>query len=231
AAEQPAADEPPGEEEPAGSTPDEIPAEETAEAEPADEAADEEAADEETEPAADEESEAEAPAAEEDAHKYDYSFLAKVIQAPDETRERYAEIVNSFQSFKGTNTRVSWKQCALLYGRERVGLLLFRGKTLSICLALDPKEFEGTKYRGKNMSERKKYSKTPLMIGVTSGRKLLYSKHLINVMMDRLGASKGGKSAGVSYKYQTTEELLSQGLIKDLTAEAAPDAGAEDGEE
>ncbi|MCD8307707.1 MAG: polysaccharide biosynthesis C-terminal domain-containing protein [Clostridia bacterium] len=180
--------------------------------------------DTDTDSSADHTADADVPVVEEAAegepHKYDFSFIAKVIQSPDEVRERYAEVVNYFQTFKGTNTRVSWKQCGMTYGKTRVGLMQFRGKTLTIALALDPAEFEGTKYHGRNMGGRKKFAKTPMMLSLTSGRKLIYVKHLINVMMDRLGASKGGKTADVSYKYQTTEELVEQGLAKDLTAAA-----------
>ncbi len=215
---------------------DETPVDETAE----DEADEDESEETEAEDDASLDAEDEEPVAAETEdgvpHKYDYSFLAKVIQSPDEMRERYAEVVNYFLSFKGTNTRVSWKQCGLSYGRTRVGILLFRGKTLNIALALDPAEFADSKYHGRNMGDRKKFEKTPMMLALTSGRKLTYTKHLINVMMERLGAEKGGKTADVSYKYQTTEELVEQGLAKDLgpvggAAAPAADTPAESSEE
>ncbi len=228
AAEEPATEEPTAEE-PAA---EEAAAEEPVAKEPATDkpAAEEPAAEE---PAAEETAAEEGPAEEtaekatESAHKYDYSFLAKVIQSPDEVRERYAEVVNCFLSFKGTNTRVSWKHCSLSYGRERVGMIWFKGKTLSVALSMDPVEWEGTKYHGKNIGDKKKYGKTPMLITITSSRKLTYAKHLIGVMMERLGAQKGGKTADVSYKHQTTEELIAQGLAKDLTA---PSAGASSAE-
>ncbi|MCD8295228.1 MAG: polysaccharide biosynthesis C-terminal domain-containing protein [Clostridia bacterium] len=171
---------------------------------------------------------AEADAAADDGRRYDYSFIARIMQAPEDQRARYAEIINQFQSYKGTNTRLTWKQCAVTYDNARIALILFRGRTLAMALALDPKEFEQTKYHGRSMAGRKKFAKTPLLMNITSGRKLTYAKHLINVMMDRLGAQKGGKTADVSYKYQTTEELLEQGLVREITPAASADEKAGD---
>ena len=236
AAEEPAAEEPaaeePAAEEPAAEEPvaEEPAAEEPAAEEPAAEepAAEEPAAEE---PAA-EEPVAEEPVAEEPAEKQkeaggaekrgrtilyrmEYSYSAKLYQSSPEQKEFYNAIVQEARSFPKVKRAVSWRQERIYFGRKKLALLVFRGKRLCIALALDPEEWEETKYHGLDMGEIKRYEKTPMMLRITSARKAKYACELLRVAAERAGlVRQEAPDERLDLPYRTTEELLDAGLIR-----------------
>ena len=236
AAEEPAAEEPvaeePAAEEPAAEEP---AAEEPAAEEPvAEEPAAEEPAAEEPvaeEPAA-EEPAAEEPAAEEPAEKQkeaggaekrgrtilyrmEYSYSAKLYQSSPEQKEFYGAIVQEARAFPKVRRAVSWRQERIYAGRKKLALLVFRGKRLCIALALDPEEWEETKYHGLDMGEIKRYEKTPMMLRITSARKAKYACELLRVAAERAGlVRQEAPDERLDLPYRTTEELLDAGLIR-----------------
>ena len=241
AAEEPAAEEPaaeePAAEEPAAEEPvaEEPAAEEPAAEEPAAEepAAEEPAAEElvAEEPAA-EEPAAEEPVAEEPAEKQkeaggaekrgrtilyrmEYSYSAKLYQSSPEQKEFYNAIVQEARSFPKVKRAVSWRQERIYFGRNKLALLVFRGKRLCIALALDPEEWEETKYHGLDMGEIKRYEKTPMMLRITSARKAKYACELLRVAAERAGlVRQEAPDERLDLPYRTTEELLDAGLIR-----------------
>ena len=240
-AEEPAAEEPVAEEsaaeEPVAEEPaaEEPVAEEPAAEEPAAEepAAEEPAAEEPAaeEPAA-EEPAAEEPAAEEPAEKQkeaggaekrgrtilyrmEYSYSAKLYQSSPEQKEFYNAIVQEARSFPKVKRAVSWRQERIYFGRNKLALLVFRGKRLCIALALDPEEWEETKYHGLDMGEIKRYEKTPMMLRITSARKAKYACELLRVAAERAGlVRQEAPDERLDLPYRTTEDLLDAGLIR-----------------
>ncbi len=232
AAEEPAAEEPAAEE----SAAEESAAEEPAAEEPAAEepAAEEPAAEE---PAA-EEPAAEEPAAEQAApvaakeeepaaaeggeksrrtilYRMEYSYSAKLYQSSPEQKEFYSTIVQEVRSFPKVKRAVSWRQERIYAGRNKLALLVFRGKRLCIALALDPDEWEETKYHGLDVGEIKRYEKTPMMLRITSARKAKYACELLRIAAERAGLVRQEAPAEeLDLPYRTTEELLDVGLIR-----------------
>ena len=205
AAEQPAVEEPVKEEaaeqpveEPAAEEPAvEEPAAEEAAAEPAaEEPAAEQAAPvaaKEEEPAA-EQPAAEGPAAEGGEksrrtilYRMEYSYSAKLYQSSPEQKDFYSTIVQEVRSFPKVKRAVSWRQERIYAGRNKLALLVFRGKRLCIALALDPDEWEETKYHGLDVGEIKRYEKTPMMLRITSARKAKYACELLRIAAERAG--------------------------------------------
>lgn len=241
AAEQPAVEEPVKEE--AAEQPVEEPAEEPAAEEAAAEPAAEEPAAEEPaveEPAA-EEPAVEEPAAEEAAaepaaekpaaggpaaeggeksrrtilYRMEYSYSAKLYQSSPEQKDFYSTIVQEVRSFPKVKRAVSWRQERIYAGRNKLALLVFRGKRLCIALALDPDEWEETKYHGLDVGEIKRYEKTPMMLRITSARKAKYACELLRIAAERAGLVRQEAPAEeLDLPYRTTEELLDVGLIR-----------------
>ncbi len=231
AAEQPAVEEPVKEE--AAEQPVEEPAEEPAAEEAAAEPAAEEPAAEEPaveEPAAEEAAEepaAEQPAAEGPAaeggeksrrtilYRMEYSYSAKLYQSSPEQKDFYSTIVQEVRSFPKVKRAVSWRQERIYAGRNKLALLVFRGKRLCIALALDPDEWEETKYHGLDVGEIKRYEKTPMMLRITSARKAKYACELLRIAAERAGLVRQEAPAEeLDLPYRTTEELLDVGLIR-----------------
>ena len=213
--EEPAAEEPAVEE----------PAAEEAAAEPAaEEPAAEQAAPvaaKEEEPAA-EQPAAEGPAAEGGEksrrtilYRMEYSYSAKLYQSSPEQKDFYSTIVQEVRSFPKVKRAVSWRQERIYAGRNKLALLVFRGKRLCIALALDPDEWEETKYHGLDVGEIKRYEKTPMMLRITSARKAKYACELLRIAAERAGLVRQEAPAEeLDLPYRTTEELLDVGLIR-----------------
>ena len=225
AAEEPAAEEPAAEQAaPVAAKEEEPAAEEPAAEEPAAEkpAVEEPAAEEAAAEPAAEDPAAEGPAAEGGEksrrtilYRMEYSYSAKLYQSSPEQKDFYSTIVQEVRSFPKVKRAVSWRQERIYAGRKKLALLVFRGKRLCIALALDPDEWEETKYHGLDVGEIKRYEKTPMMLRITSARKAKYACELLRIAAERAGLVRQEAPAEeLDLPYRTTEELLDVGLIR-----------------
>ncbi len=147
--------------------------------------------------------------------RYNYSFLAKLALADDAVKEQYASLAEEFSYWNKVKTRTSWKQERVYTGRKNIALVFFRGRKLCVAFALDPAEFAETKYRGIDVSATKRFAATPMMLRITSPRKLKYAIHLFGVAASRLGLERGESGQGKpEVRSATKEELIAEGLIR-----------------
>ena len=145
----------------------------------------------------------------------EYSYSAKLYQSSPEQKDFYSTIVQEVRSFPKVKRAVSWRQERIYAGRNKLALLVFRGKRLCIALALDPDEWEETKYHGLDVGEIKRYEKTPMMLRITSARKAKYACELLRIAAERAGLVRQEAPAEeLDLPYRTTEELLDVGLIR-----------------
>ncbi len=82
------------------------------------------------------------------------AFDAKLRLSGDEVKERYQALMNEISQYKGVKVKSSYRQQRIYKGRKTLGLIVFCGKTLCIALALNPAEYENTKYRGIDKSDK-----------------------------------------------------------------------------
>ena len=157
--------------------------------------------------------------------KYSKSFIAKLIQSDENTKRCYSQIKNSLLSYKGVKSRISWKWEAFRAGRNTVAKLRLRGKTLSLCLALNADDYTGTKFHVESLSDVKSFSDTPCLYRIKNERRLRYSADLIADLMRKNGMEENEIAPAVDYAaqfpYETTEALIGRKLIKVLTDEEA----------
>ena len=108
------------------------------------------------------------------------TFRQKYKLAGKEAVEKYNEIVKHLYKVKGVSV---WegKACETYKkGKTSIAKLLFKGKTLNAYLALDPTEYENTKYVYTNVSNVKAYANYPMRVKVTSARQVKWVKELID---------------------------------------------------
>ncbi len=151
--------------------------------------------------------------------RLDYSFKSKLILSSDEVKDYYNNIVTYALSY-GAKLRKSWKKETIYLGRKIFAILTFKGKKLCVSFALDPKDYENSKYFFKDVSSIKKFEKTPLLMKITSNRKVKYAKDLLNLIFTNNGLLD--KKIEVSFEnipLETKDELIINGLIKDPTKE------------
>ena len=147
--------------------------------------------------------------------RYNYSFRAKLIQAPEEIQDRFGQLMDEFASYPKVKTKESWKQVRVYSGRKTLASVLFKGRKLCVAYALDPKAYEDTKYHGLDMSEIKRYEKTPMLLKVISDRKLRYAKYLFAQVAAQNGLEQGEVvSHEFRLPYETTEALIEQDLVR-----------------
>ena len=148
--------------------------------------------------------------------RYNRSFLAKYIQSSDETKDYYVHLKNELLSYKKVRARTSWKRETFSLGRNPVARLIFRGKTLCICLPLDPAKFAESKYHVEDVSNVTMYEDTPCMYRIRNERRLKYAYELLEMVTQELGTTKMPNHLSEDYylPYEGVVQLIDKGLIK-----------------
>lgn len=118
---------------------------------------------------------------------YKPSFAARLALSDDNIKNEYEQLCARFYSYKKVRIRTSRRQQRIGKGRDILALVFFKGKKLAVALNLDPDEYAQTKYRGKDMSAKRRFAKTPMLLKITSERKLNYAKFLIGRAAENLG--------------------------------------------
>lgn len=151
--------------------------------------------------------------------RYKFSFLAKLIQSPQEIQSRYGSFMDEARAYPKMKSSVSWKQVRIYSGRNTLAVILFKGRKLCVAFALDPASMADTKYRGVDLSEVKRFVKTPYLLKITSPRRMKYAKELLAMVSENYNLAKGEVTAtDFSLPYETTQELIEKGLVKVLTS-------------
>ena len=146
--------------------------------------------------------------------RYLKSFMAKLIQAPEETKRYYETLKNEVLSYKGVNSRISWNFDTMNSGRYFLLKFAIRGKTLGVYLALDPDKFKRSKYKVEKKSA-KKFEEVPCLYRIKNPTRVEYAKELIAMVAKSLNLQKGEeKHESYIPPYEDTETLIKRGLIK-----------------
>lgn len=107
------------------------------------------------------------------------SFRTKLRQSDQEIKNRYKDFINFSKTLPEVKNIISKKQVRVYKGRKTLAIIYFKGKTLCVAFSLDPQKYEKTKYKGVDQSSIKKFQNTPLLIKLTSDRRLEVAKYLL----------------------------------------------------
>lgn len=154
--------------------------------------------------------------------KYDRSFIARIIQGTDEQKNYYGQVKMALLSYKKVNSNVAWGSERFNKGRETIARFKIRGKTLCLYLALDPKEFEYSVYHHADVSDNKSVHGTPMMVKVKSPLGVKKAIRLIDIMLAKRDGIKHNvptRDYAMMYPFETIEELIEDGLVKDVNHE------------
>ncbi|MCI8500146.1 MAG: hypothetical protein HFE28_06000 [Clostridia bacterium] len=148
--------------------------------------------------------------------RYAYSFEAKLNRAEEKIQERYVALLNELALYRGVKIANSSKQQRIYKGRKTLGLIMFRGHTLCVALALNPADYKDTKYRGIDMSEKKRFKATPMVFKLTSSRKIEYAKYLLVQLADvhTLVMNENPEKQEVTFENLTDAELFENDKLK-----------------
>ena len=152
--------------------------------------------------------------------KYNRSFIARIIQSTDEQKRYYGEVKNSLLAYKKVNSNIAWGAERFNKGRETIARFKIRGKTLCLYLALDPAEFPTSVYHHADVSDNKSMHGTPMMVKIKSPRGVKKAVRLVDIMLEKRGGIKREitpRDYAAMYPYETIEELIEEGLVKDVS--------------
>ena len=151
------------------------------------------------------------------------SFESNLIQSNGMVKYYYSKIRNKILSYRAVKLRTSWKYETYKKGRITLFKLKIRGKTICLYCALDPNEFERSRFFHEE-AVAKAFEKVPMMVRIKSDRGLKRALKLITTVMDNFAITENPKFTEVDYlpeyPYSTTAELVERGLIKLLHPDA-----------
>ena len=151
------------------------------------------------------------------------SFTANLIQSNQQVKSYYSEIKNKILSFIGTKARTSWRCESFNKGRQQLFKLKICGKTIYLYCALDPNEFERSKYFHEHV-DAKAYAQVPMLVKIRSDRAFKKAIGLIDIVMNKHGILVSPNATTVDYvtqyPYDTTANLVERGLVKILLPDA-----------
>lgn len=159
--------------------------------------------------------------------RYNRSFEARIIQADDELKGYYSTLKNYILSYDGVTVKNSWKKETFQLKRNVMANFVIKGKTLCLCLDLNPQHFADTKYKVEDLSLKVKKTKTPLLYRIKNARRIAYAQNLIDLMFAGIDVNKVEREE-VNYvvPFVATETLVRRGLIKEVAIKTKPVAEA-----
>lgn len=173
-------------------------------------------------------------------YRYRKSFLAKMATAEEQVKSYYNEVKNALLTYKGVKCRTSWGYEAFNKGRIKIARMDVKPKSLYLYLAIDPASLADTKYNFKDMSEKKKYVATPVLMKIRGERKFKHALELIASLCGDDGLQlKQLEVEPTDYRLpmMTQEEMVEAGYVKMMVGAipvqpegATENASAESGE-
>ena len=117
-------------------------------------------------------------------------FVDRIAEANELTQEFYSTIKNELLSYEKIKSRISKRGESFSLGNAVQAKLRMTGKTLKLFLALDPNEFDKNIYHHEDVSDKKAFEQTPLLIRLRSRRAVKYAITLIAMLMEKSNVAK-----------------------------------------
>lgn len=149
-------------------------------------------------------------------YRYRKSFLAKMALAEDTVKEYYNELKNALLAYKGVKCRTSWGYEAFNKGRTKLARMDVKTKSLYLYLAIDPQSLVDTKYNFKDMSAKKKYAATPVLMKIRGERKFKHALELIEKICGEELQLKRLEAEPTDYRLpmMSQDEMVEAGYVK-----------------
>lgn len=149
-------------------------------------------------------------------YRYRKSFLAKMALADDTVKGYYNELKNALLAYKGVKCRTSWGYEAFNKGRTKLARMDVKTKSLYLYLAIDPQSLVDTKYNFKDMSAKKKYAATPVLMKIRGERKFKHALELIEKICGEELQLKRLEAEPTDYRLpmMSQDEMVEAGYVK-----------------
>lgn len=148
--------------------------------------------------------------------RYKKSFTAKLSQSLGNVQDYYSELKNALLSYKGVKNRISWNYESFNKGRVHVAKMDAKTRSLYLYLAIDPELLADTKYNFVDVSGKRKYATTPVLMKIKGERKFKHALELITMLCGDQMALPHMENESVDYKVprMTIDEMVEAGIMK-----------------
>lgn len=146
--------------------------------------------------------------------KYNYSFIARLHQAPLESQQRFSELKNYLLSFKDMKVKKSWKYERFMYKGKPIVKIWIHGKSLKLYFGIDPTKIDQQKYSIQDVSYAKMHEHTPSLFIIKGSRYLDYAKEIIDMIMGDEAIKQELPNINYTVKYISRDKLIEMKLIK-----------------
>lgn len=162
-----------------------------------------------------------------------YGFDAQLCGAEQEIQRRYASFMREVEQYGGLKIKSGFSGQRICKGQKTVGLIFFKGKTLCAAFALDPANYAETKYRGIDKSGTKRFASTPMLLKLTSERKLEYAKYLFMQVADAntILLSESPAETEFDFTPKSNAELLAADMLRIQFVGEVPESAGKSGSE
>ena len=152
--------------------------------------------------------------------KENRSVVRRIIQIGEDVKRYYGQIESAMHAYKRVNSSIAWGAVRFDEGRETIAKLEIMGKTLCLYLNLDPNEYKTSVYHHVDVSDNKSMHGTPMMVKIKSPLGVKKAIRLIDEMLAKRNGEKRPiqeRDYAAMYPYETMEELIEDGLVKDVS--------------
>ena len=139
------------------------------------------------------------------------TFEEKLADLPEAMRRRYDALNAYLATYERMRVVAGKKYRTYKSGNTAFVKMAIRGKTLSAYFALDPKEYENTKYIFTNEGESAAFENYPMRLRLSSDRQERWARELVDAIAEKNEISK-----------------LPEDVMAELAVEAESEAGAFD---
>ena len=144
------------------------------------------------------------------------TYECKISMLQDDVKEYYDNVRNKLLSYNVKYSKT--KSCEKFrFNKNNIAILKIAGKQVAIYLALDPKELAESKYKGKDVSEKKAYASTPFQYKFKTARKTQWAIELVEMLASKLQLEANPKfkeeAYAKNYPHMTDEELIEKGYM------------------
>ncbi len=126
---------------------------------------------------------------------FSYSFNARLALADEEARNFYTDFIEEASHYKKIKLRESRRQMRIGIGRDRIGIIYFKGQKLCIAYALSREEVDYDALKIKDISDKARFAETPAMLCLTSGLKCRRAKMLLGQIAEKYGIPRKDEPA------------------------------------
>lgn len=135
-------------------------------------------------------------------NKASVGFAQKIAEAESEVKANYCDIVNYALSYKKIKMRKNVSSEKAYAGSNVLFMLKIHGKSLRVYYALRFADYENTTMPVSDVSDKKSYDKTPVMLKITGPLSVKRAKILIDDVAKRYALEKGKEKTVI-----TAEEI------------------------